>query len=539
MVLTAVTDPAELPRANAIAQHVSAALEAAGDVLVGPEHASAVLDSEMGRPFVDAPTEFAAHLTEVSQRVLDDVAFGRNQRAMDAGEPLLAEIDVHAAALSRAEGPSTIGNLCLFLVRAELQAHHADRARERARTCLRLVPDLAVDESLHPRSVRELLARVRQEIAAGGASSSSLSVQASATDPEGCAIRINGRVMGRTRGATVALPLGRYAVQVECGTDPGRVFAVELATPDPVPLAVPVELAAALTTDDGVALSYGSVGQLDAALARHVALIARALDVQRVLVVAIATGDVTVRAFERGEGMVASLSGTVPVVEPVDDAASRRVLDVAHGASPDASDGRDDGDEAAPSAAQADVGLAIAGGSVLGLGLLGMGMDWYLWSEARARGAAIPRAPTTGEFVAAQRSFDDWLPVVGLVGAVSGALATAAMPLVLPDEDGVPWWSWLVGGVGLAAVGVASYFFATDGECYGNTALMSACTRRAPNALAGALLLEQAAPLLAVPITYLIRAAIGPTQGGARAADTGASLDLGPSGGTLSVTGNF
>ncbi|MDQ3032724.1 MAG: hypothetical protein M3Y87_09930 [Myxococcota bacterium] len=93
--------------------------------------------------------------------------------------------------------------------------------------------------------------------------------------------------------------------------------------------------------------------------------------------------------------------------------------------------------------------------------------------------------------------FNDALLPVALTGLAGAALATAALPMLLPEEDGVPWWSWVVGAAGLGVGAAGAYFLATEGACYSNTLLAATCIKQSPNELLGALVLGHAAPLLA------------------------------------------
>lgn len=78
---------------------------------------------------------------------------------------------------------------------------------------------------------------------------------------------------------------------------------------------------------------------------------------------------------------------------------------------------------------------------------------------------------------------------------------------------------------------VGIYFLATEGSCYGNA--LAPCSRRSPTWALGTLVLEHAAPLLALPLTYAIRTLL-PAGSGASA-----SLHLDADGGVLSIAGSF
>ncbi len=108
---------------------------------------------------------------------------------------------------------------------------------------------------------------------------------------------------------------------------------------------------------------------------------------------------------------------------------------------------------------------------------------------------------------------DSWLNLgTGVVasGAVGGALLVAAMPLVLPYETRTPWWAWLHGGLGLAAAAgaIASAVTASPRapeSCTVNGPDPNACVERQRDTDRAILLGATAAPLLTVPLVYLLR----------------------------------
>ncbi|MDQ3033611.1 MAG: hypothetical protein M3Y87_14425, partial [Myxococcota bacterium] len=172
--------------------------------------------------------------------------------------------------------------------------------------------------------------------------------------------------------------------------------------------------------------------------------------------------------------------------------------------------------------------------SFLTVGVVGLAVSWYFWTEIDARGQEINRATTSAELTERQRAFNDALLPVALTGFAGAALATVALPMLLPEQDGVPWWSWIAGAAGLGVAGVGAYFLATDGACYGTALLDARCAKQSPHGLLGGLVLAHAAPLLTVPITYLVRSALGD---GVRAG--AATLRIQPMGAGLSLSGSF
>ena len=85
------------------------------------------------------------------------------------------------------------------------------------------------------------------------------------------------------------------------------------------------------------------------------------------------------------------------------------------------------------------------------------------------------------------------------------ALLAAAVPLLLPPEDGIPWWSWIFGALGIAALVQGALVWGKDGELHD----VSGATLQRRTVPFGPLLALHAAPLLTVPLTYVVRSLTG------------------------------
>jgi hypothetical protein len=158
--------------------------------------------------------------------VLELVASGEHAQAVARGEPALDAARSHLAALGRdAQAAADLANLCLYLVRADLSGNGEDAAETRARGCYAMVPDLPVDERLHPPNVRALVSRVRADIDAG---STVLVVRAPPGEQEGCAIRVNGRAIGETPEVRQAVIAGSYALSLDCGGGASAVRTIDV-----------------------------------------------------------------------------------------------------------------------------------------------------------------------------------------------------------------------------------------------------------------------------------------------------------------------
>ncbi len=225
-------------------------------------------------PPQSAPEGLTLELGRAAEEILELVARGESQAVIERGEAILSRVRSHLAAVGRdAQAAADLANVCLHLVRAELQRGQEDAAADRARLCWYLVPDLPADERVHPPNVRQIAASVRSDLDAG---STVLAVRALPGEEASCGILLNGRPVGETPEVRRAVVPGRYSVQTECDTSgpvrhvdvmPGNVERVRLR---------PLFEAALQLSEDGPGLVYQSREQSSRRLAIDAGHLARA-----------------------------------------------------------------------------------------------------------------------------------------------------------------------------------------------------------------------------------------------------------------------
>jgi hypothetical protein len=524
-VVVLASDPSPLAHGREAADLASAALAASGGQVVASEAARFSLDEYSGSMLRPAPPSLVSGLDRAVTDAISEVASGNATGAIAGAEPVLTESEPFVSALGRVdESAAQLANLCLVVARARLE-HREERAAEiQVQTCLRLVPDVVPNPHVHPPEVRALVGGVRTALAAG--EGATLSVQV-ASDSGNCQVRLNGRPMGPTPWSSAPLVPGAYQVQVECDDRPGRVQRVELSAGEAETLRVTPRLASALDTRSGApALVYAAASDPDGDTVRaDLSTLARALHVTRVLGVVATDHGILLRAFAVDDGPLARGIGTAVVPEPMSEATSRRAVATVV----------DAGDSSASSGVDSrpgDIVVPVVGGVIAALGLGTLGASWYLWTEVDARGQGLTRVGTAAQLAPAQRAFDDATMLVPITGAIGSLALTISLPMFLPDEHrDVPWWSLVIGAAGLGVSVVGIYFVATEGDCYGNS--LAPCSRRSPTWALGTLVLEHAAPLLAVPLTYIVRALLPTSSVGS------ASLRIDAGGGELSISGSF
>lgn len=256
------------------------------DVSVVPAEAlEERLGLESPRP---VPPEVARQLGQDAETVLEQVARGETAQAIERGQAALMAARPHLAAIGRDPQAGTdLANICLYVVRAELGDGEAATAR--ARECWRLVPDLPVEDRLHPPEVRSLVERVRVDIDSGRAV---LSVTAPPSEA-GCQVRLHGRVIGETPSVRRAVVPGTYSLQLECGQSSGPIRTVQVDADAAQRVSVRPGLETALRfTDAGPVLVYGSPEQAAERIAADAAELARAAGAIEAIAALAAGGDV-------------------------------------------------------------------------------------------------------------------------------------------------------------------------------------------------------------------------------------------------------
>ncbi|MEM1418582.1 MAG: hypothetical protein AAGH15_27055, partial [Myxococcota bacterium] len=463
-------------------------------------------------PPAPVPEPLAAELTAQNRALLQRVAFG-DDVAHDA-EDLLARAQPHLPAIGRRPDlAEPLGNVCLYAVRAHVQAGRRVLAERTALRCLQLVPDLTPDPDVHPPRVRRRLARARAERERVG---ERLVVTTPEDDPGECAVRVQGRRMGATPRVEVLLAPGPAFVQVECDPEPGRVHALELEGGGRSEREVPVGLEQALGGAGPLSLGYATAARRDARRGDHGARLVRALQLDAV-VLAWRTGDAAHLARVDAQG------ATVDARFPAGDA-------VALGAALDAlAEGRSvDLGPASPRPPRAEPLQAAApspavyrrtpaylgfgyGFVLLGIGGLAGGWGTYVrWRETNDALDGIDDAEFDRRFQREDRSLVSQLEdrdaqrvqALALGGGGAGFLSLA-MPLLLPEREGVPWGAWVAGIAGAGALG-AGLWLRRDHE----TPDAEGLRFQQAQPLAG-LVAMHGAPLLTIPLVYALRWAAG------------------------------
>jgi hypothetical protein len=410
---------------------------------------------------------------------------------------------------------------CLLGVRALLETQSSVQAVAMARECRRLAFTGEPAPHMHPPPVVEMLARLDAERAERAA------VLQVRSEPSGCAVRINGAMLGETPLEVPHLLSGRYVVQVECDADQrGRAHYADVAA-GTAEVFVDPRFDRAMVTRPTLALHYADAIEADRHRNDDVAELAEVVPAGSLVLMSTpdtatielqllrgpahdntafarikgspsgpTRGDIALAARTLIDGKCVDLSTVPPVI-------------LSCGTEPPSS-------EATWPATRMPRGKFISGLTLFGVGSASLLTSYVLLGPRVRTSEDWVHALDTGQGAA---SFQQkWINMgIGLVATSSAGAAAlvTAMPLALPKKVKTPWWAWLSGGlgVGFAAFSVAYGVTAESGPGTPCDTLVTdpdearTCVRRSERIATAVLTGATAAPLLTIPLVYLLRPA--------------------------------
>ncbi len=525
-----------------------------GTVLHSHAAARAALIEGYGEDPPEVSTSDLSRWASSSHQAVRSLARADYDSARSALAQVEALTDRALAELNReAERSRQVLDTCLYLVRSLEETGQHGRAVEQGYACRRLVPRGEPTENQHPPEVMSILEEVDRSLAR--MSGVRLRV---ASEPSGCAVRLNGLDFGVTPLSTDDLRPGEYRIQVECGQARGRVHRLELsgagaelrvdagteALLGTSPLRVRIDTEGARTLDPSIAARIARLGRIagveevwlvdDASTGRRRVFSLHRIDVasereiavvhtsERALPLALAslrqgrshdwTTDQEIATSESGSD---ASDAARPIASGEPSWFGVRPIAPTPEPTPAPPDPTSPEPEPAPAPAARtppDHTLAHwAGGVSFALGLGAYATSWsFLGYRAAHLGRFLAIAePTDPDYLRRQAAWLDAEPPTLAPAFVGAALWTLAIPLVFGPDDGIPAWSWLLGGVGLAGAGAGVAVALTAARCPTSVETDDACVEADAMWDAGWLIAAQTAPLLAFPITHLVRSAIG------------------------------
>lgn len=149
--------------------------------------------------------------------------------------------------------------------------------------------------------------------------------------------------------------------------------------------------------------------------------------------------------------------------------------------------------------------MSVAGG-------LGLAAGWVLFGQRQKAGQNVQQqAQVPTGFVDDQR-WREFRPGLVAAGVGGSVIATVGLGLALPEQSEVPWWGWTSGIVGLGVGAWGAVWAAGGARCeIGGLSRseIAGCVDDESRQDAGVLVVSAALPLVSIPLTYLLRSALG------------------------------
>ena len=420
---------------------------------------------------------------------------------------------------------------CLMSVHFMLAAHRDSAARDEMRNCFYSAPDRTPSAKDTPEDVIQLHAQVKAELLAQGEASLDVDISGAPRTAEGCAVVVNGVPKGGLPYRETGLLPVPMRVQVNCQR-PGRIHVVHLKA-GRNSLIVDLRFEEVVRTDGYLSLHYGTEEEERSAQRRDELTLAKLLGASDLLLVhKSAEGLVSFQRIGTQDEKVVSEVSLAPKSNADEISAAAQALATSRSGRIAGDDGNTEQRLSARGHGSASPygGIALATGSVATLAI-----GWVSYAEAmpfRKQVAARNACAVSGGGVdvlcvqafAKYTTLRDFTLVFGALGS---SLGVAALPALLPDSKGVPAWSWIVGGLGVAAAATGIGLWSSGDSCS-----FSKCAPDHLDASLGQMLLIDSAPLLGVPMTYAIRSLVRSDNVEARASYL-------PAGGSVTLSGRF
>ncbi len=513
--------------------------------IAGSEGRTRFVASHSDEPAVITPSDVAA-----LERCYHDAGMSLARgRVQTAGEQVQRCIDraneVRETLVRDASGAQSFLRACAVQVQYFLSSGRGDDALRQATECRLVASDVPLSARSAPPEVRAIFDAADHALA----ELEPATIEVRSTPRSGCAVWLRGQNVGTTPAVVPGLLPGRADLQVECDAGhAGRVHRVNFRSGRNL-ITIDTRFEDVVRTDARVRLVYSEPADVAEHRVEDALTIGRAVAVTDVLLVTLDDERAAVvlervdvqRGAVRARATVSLSGGRLDEEElaaarvrlenaPRPAQVVRRTDTRRDGPSaPRSGEGSGSvGEDTDAGGSRSGAGVPVLGIALGAAGIAGVAGGWALFASSRSEldrlNAAVPGDP---DYQQRQDDYDGSRLYVYALGAPGSALLTLAMPFLLPSVDGVPWWSFVAGGVGLVGIGLAGWQWAIDSTCIGEL-----CERRNLTLDRGSMFAFIAVPLLAIPITYAVRSLTN---------DDGARADVQASaaGVTVSVGGVF
>lgn len=534
--------PARTPPA-ALTAAWEAAMRSEGEQVIANESAGSLVEARHSSEAIRVDNKRLQELVRIVDKGQQKLSRSQRQEAQDA---LQAVSDPEREFMLRDPAlAQKLFDVCMMTAAILVGEKKSAEAATHVNECAESFPGFFPPKRKGPPALQDLVARVQKQHQQEP--SGTLSVT---SEPPGCAVRLNGGVVGTTPATIANVAVGIVHVQIECDPQtPGRTHAMTIGVGDNR-LAVDAILEAALHTRDGLWLSFASddtrrrqargVGQSlahvlgdprvvllvlegggDNMIVRAVPLFASEAALKPVHWQTIGGDDIALRANVR------ALRGAFPQPQkPSPPPVPTRLGPELVEATPEVSTQPEGGLQSTPIVQHSSWPSIVAGASATVVGVASIAFAWAAYAQRqplRLELRAVVDPTTRADFDAR----GTWVIGAGAIGSIA---LTAAVPFLLPKASNVRTWAWVIGGLGVAVVGTGIGYSIFERHCAPAAGVTeSGCRRFTADGTFGPLVSLHGLPLLGVPATYLIRQWQQPSSG----------IQLGLEGGVFSVRGSF
>jgi hypothetical protein len=523
--------------ANVSVSQLSAAFEAelrsAGmDVVANTDAAHSFESRHSSEPVRLDSDEMTRLLRSVSQAARH-LALGDLPQAQQAMEGVYALSGPARDYLNReAARARKIFDTCLMTAYLWERDHQSAQALRQMLECSRSFPGFRPEGRAYPPELREVFEQARQQLNQLPATT----LYVTSKQERSCGVRLNGIELGKSPMSFSDVRAGITRVQLECEPGaPGRIHSVELKAGDNK-LTIDSAFDAAVHSDGALWLKYhdeaerGRRADADSETIRQVMGATRTVQLLvdgatyprvRVRVVFDTPRELATLSYNSGEGY--NHEGVVTAVKALQSAARPQPTAAVAGAETGPVELDNEPDEAPPEeppppppaapAAQLDEQALLPGIVLAAVGVGGIATSWVLYAQRQnVRRTPYPDSEEipTEEVTAYNNSGI----VVLAIGGASSLVLSLSDYFWLPNDPGVPALAWVAGGVGtaVALTGLGFAVFGTHCDRYSATLdSPRVCQGFTADYTFGPLLAMQGLPLLAIPISYALRAAFRPS----------------------------
>jgi hypothetical protein len=539
--------------ANVNVAQLSAAFEAelrsAGmDVLANTDAARSFESRHSSEPVRLDSDEMTRLLRSVGQAARH-LALGDLPQAQQAMEGVYALSGPARDYLNReAARARKIFDTCLMTAYLWERDHQSAQALRQMLECSRSFPGFRPEGRAYPPELREVFEQARQQLNQLPATT----LYVTSKQERSCGVRLNGIELGKSPMSFSDVRAGITRVQLECEAGAaGRIHSVELKAGENK-LSIDSAFDSAVHSNGALWLKYrdeaerGRRGDTDSDTIRQVMGVTRSVQLLvdgstyprvRVRAVFDTPREFATLSYSAGEGynheaVVAAVKALQGAAHPQPTAALASAESsgpIELDTEPDEAPLEEPPAPPAPPAAELDE-QALAPGLVLAaVGVGGLATSWVLYAQRQN----VRKTPYPADGIPASEisAYDTSGVVVLAVGGASALVLSISDYFWLPNDPGIPALAWVTGGVGaaVALTGLGFAIFGTTCDRYTEGYdVPRVCQSFTADYTFGPLLAMQGLPLLAVPLSYALRAAfrpsgvevslrVGPLQAGSRA----------------------